>query len=106
MEKVTKECLYCLFMEFQLMQDCGGTFSHWKETYLASNGSNSPDTADGWHPTNESPFNFESSGPNRMDVLIKDDPTLLPMTNFEAKYLECGESIYELTTRVVLGNGE
>ena len=84
-----------------IWQDCGGTFSEWKETYLASDGSNSPDTADGWHPTNESPVSFESSGPNRMDILIKDDPTLLPMTNFEAKYLECGESIYELTTRVV-----
>ena len=87
-----------------IWQDCGGTFSHWKETYLASDGSNSPE--DGWHPTNESPFNFESSGPDRMDILIRDDPSLLPMTNFEAKYLECGESIYELTTSVVVGNGE
>eukprot|EP00986_Skeletonema_menzelii_P004510 scaffold1543_cov128-Skeletonema_menzelii.AAC.5 len=84
-----------------IWQDCGGTFSEWKTTYLASDGSNSPDTADGWHPTSDTPIIFESSGPNRMDIVIKDDPTLLPMTNFEAKYLECGESIYELTTRVV-----
>lgn len=84
-----------------IWQDCGGSFSEWNKTYLASNGSRSPDTADGWFPTNESAMKFESSGPNRMDILIKDDPKLLPMTNFEAKYLECGESIYELTTRVV-----
>lgn len=84
-----------------IYQDCKGTFSEWNRTYLASNGSSSPDTADGWFPTNESAIKFESSGPNRMDILIKDEQKVLPMTNFEAKYLECGEPIYELTTRVV-----
>eukprot|EP00577_Skeletonema_sp_RCC1716_P012959 CAMPEP_0113394452 /NCGR_PEP_ID=MMETSP0013_2-20120614/12512_1 /TAXON_ID=2843 ORGANISM="Skeletonema costatum, Strain 1716" /NCGR_SAMPLE_ID=MMETSP0013_2 /ASSEMBLY_ACC=CAM_ASM_000158 /LENGTH=385 /DNA_ID=CAMNT_0000278285 /DNA_START=117 /DNA_END=1274 /DNA_ORIENTATION=- /assembly_acc=CAM_ASM_000158 len=81
-----------------IWQDCGGTFSEWTKTYLASD---IPNPADGWHPTNESPVKFESGGPNRMDIIIKDDPSLLPMTNFEAKYLESGESIYELTARVV-----
>jgi len=86
-----------------IWNDCGGTFFEWKKVYLASNVTNN--SGEDWYPGNESSVKFESSGPNRMDIIIKDDPKLLPMTNFEAKYLECGESIYELTTRVVRSKG-
>jgi tRNA G46 methylase TrmB len=82
--------------------NCGGTFSEWKK-YLASNGIDN--SGDDWYPGNESPFLFETSGPNRMDLIIKDDPKRFPMSNFESKYLECGEPIYELTTRVVRNRG-
>ena len=91
-----------------IWQDCGGTFSEWKETYLSSSSSSSSadetnnlGTKD-WYPDRDThQVNLESSGPNRMDIVIRDDPTLSPMTNFEAKYLECGEAIYELTTKLV-----
>lgn len=88
-----------------IWKDCGGTFSEWKKTYLASNGTHNLG-ADDWYPAGDDErVKFESSGPNRMDIIIKDDPKLLPMTNFESKYLESGESIYELTTRVVRSRG-
>ena len=82
-------------------EDCGGTFTHWKKTFVANyNDKSSQEAAAAkiWCPTiNKPPLKFQSSGPNRLDIFINKE-NLVPMTNFEAKYLECGESIYELTT--------
>ena len=72
--------------------DCGGSFIHWKKTFLEVDHTVSED----WHPKNEeSCMKFESSGPYRLDGNVKEEA----MTNFEAKYLECGEAIYELSIR-------
>jgi tRNA G46 methylase TrmB len=71
--------------------DCGGSFMHWKKTFLEVDHAVSE-----WYPTNEeSCMKFESSGPYRLDGKVKEEA----MTNFEAKYLECGEAIYELSIR-------
>ena len=73
--------------------DCGGSFVHWKKTFLDVDHPVSED----WHPNNEeSCMKFESSGPYRLDGNVKEEA----MTNFEAKYIECGEGIYELSVKV------
>jgi tRNA G46 methylase TrmB len=70
--------------------DCGGSFMHWKKTFLEVH-----TDAEGWYPNEESCAKFESSGPYRLDGNVKEEA----MTNFEAKYLDCGEAVYELSIR-------
>lgn len=62
----------------------GGSFSDW----------NAQSREDEWHPSaSTSAAKWEVSGPTRLGSVLP------PLTNFEAKYIQCGEPIYELSIR-------
>ncbi len=47
-----------------------------------------------WHPSSNA-VPWEIMGPKQLDGAV----LLSPMTNFEAKFLQCGEPVYELSIR-------
>jgi len=74
---------------------CG--FDNWKKLLVSVCAGNTVENEIlDWHPENDLSYNSDSSklailGPNRLSQHNE------PWTNFEAKYLECGEPIYEIT---------
>jgi len=74
---------------------CG--FDNWKKLLVSVCAGNTVENEIlDWHPENDLSYNSDSSklailGPNRLSQHSE------PWTNFEAKYLECGEPIYEIT---------
>lgn len=82
--------------EFRVASDVwlqsGGNFHDW-QAFISNNkdGSESYCWDSEWHP-NSKPSPWEIVGPNQLDGGI-----ISPMTNFESKFLQVGEAVYELS---------
>ena len=63
-------------------QEEGGDFFNFREIVMDGGKS------DEWHP-GPALIEWETKGPDHFS-------TISPLTNFEAKYLHCGEPVYEL----------
>lgn len=70
-------------------EESGGNFEDFTKTIW--DGEN-----DEWNPR-ESPIKWGTIGPFRIDGKPMPYIPARPLTNFEAKYLECGEPVYELS---------
>lgn len=77
-------------MAVGVWRDEGGSFQEFHS--MMSDESCSDET---WVPKMTSSAHWESIGPEQLTI----DDSRVPMTNFEAKYLECGEPVYELSIR-------
>lgn len=79
--------------EFQVASNVwinsGGDFRDWNEFLRKKD-----DIDEEWHPIS-TPDLWEIKEPKQLDGAA----LLSPMTNFEAKFLQCGEPVYELTIR-------
>ncbi|KAL3760177.1 hypothetical protein ACHAWU_001687 [Discostella pseudostelligera] len=82
--------------EFRVASDVwlqsGGNFHDW-QAFISNNkdGSESYCWDNEWYP-NSKPSPWEIVGPNQLDGDI-----ISPMTNFESKFLQVGEAVYELS---------
>ena len=72
----------------------------WNETGATFNKFRGIITSDGnkdheeWHPTAAAASHWDIVGPKQLDF---ERGVTTPLTNFEAKYIDCGEPVYELS---------
>jgi hypothetical protein len=73
----------------------GADFDDWNS--FLSNNNDDDSCCEGWNPSSK-PGQWEILGPKQLlnGVMESSSP---PMTNFEAKFLQCGEPVYELSIR-------